>query len=101
MSYRSLAGSPYVAILSYRWYITGTMPTLSSLFGQEAAVGALRRSLQAEQLPGAYLFVGTPGVGKGWLARALAQAAACLTPTPDPFDACGACESCRRAEGSM
>ncbi len=74
------------------------MPTLASIFGQDAAINALRRALQAEQLPGAYLFVGTPGVGKGGLARAFAQAAACLTPTASPFDACGGCESCRRAE---
>jgi DNA polymerase-3 subunit delta' len=73
------------------------MPTFASIFGQDAAVSALRRSLQAEQLPGAYLFVGTPGVGKYRLANALAQAAACLAPIDEPFDSCGVCESCRRA----
>ena len=73
------------------------MPTLSSLFGQDAAIRALRKALQAEQLPGTYLFVGPAGVGKGALARAFAQAVACLTPTQSPFDACGTCESCRRA----
>jgi DNA polymerase-3 subunit delta' len=74
------------------------MTTLSSLFGQAAAVGALRRALEADCLPGTYLFVGAPGVGKGALARAFAQAAACLDPRRDPFDACGSCDSCRRAE---
>jgi len=74
------------------------MPTFSSLYNQEAAIGALRRALESECLPGAYLFVGPAGVGKGALARALAQAAACLNPRRDPFDACGVCESCRRAE---
>lgn len=74
------------------------MASFSSLFGQEAAVGALRRALESECLPGTYLFVGPPGVGKGALARAFAQAAACLSPQHHPFDACGACESCRRAE---
>ena len=42
--------------------------------------------------------MGPPGVGKGAVARAFAQAAACLTPIPHPFDACGVCDSCRRAE---
>ncbi len=74
------------------------MPTLSSLFGQEAALGALRKALEAEQLPGTYLFVGPAGVGKGALARAFAQAVACLTPRRLPFDSCGTCDSCRRAE---
>jgi DNA polymerase-3 subunit delta' len=74
------------------------MSTLSALYGQEAAIGALRRALQSDQLPGTYLFVGLPGVGKGALARAFGQAAACLSPVQDPFDGCGACESCRRAD---
>jgi DNA polymerase-3 subunit delta' len=74
------------------------MATLSSLFGQEAAVRALRRALESDCLPGTYLFVGTQGVGKSALAAAFAQAAACLTPRTEPFDACGECDSCRRAE---
>lgn len=71
------------------------MTNFASLVGHEAAIHALQRALQAEQLPGTYLFVGTQGVGKGALARAFAQAAACLEPQQDPFDACGKCLSCR------
>ncbi|HLK59897.1 MAG TPA: hypothetical protein VKU00_25270 [Chthonomonadaceae bacterium] len=74
------------------------MATLASLFGQEPAVGALRKALAADCLPGTYLFLGAPGVGKGALARAFAQAATCLDPRRDPFDACGVCDSCHRAE---
>lgn len=74
------------------------MATLSTIFGQEAAVRALRRALESDCLPGTYLFVGATGVGKSALAAAFGQAAACLTPRTDPFDACGECESCRRAE---
>src|SRR5438874_346402 len=74
------------------------MASLASLFGQEAAVDALRRALESGCLPGTYLFVGPNGVGKGALARAVAQSAACLNPCHDPFDACGACDSCKRAE---
>lgn len=69
---------------------------LSELFGQEAAVGALRRALEAETLSGAYLFIGQSGVGKGAVSRAFAQAAMCLQPTHSPFDSCGVCDSCRR-----
>ena len=71
---------------------------LSEVFGQEAAIGALRRALEAETLSGAYLFLGQNGVGKGTVARAFAQAAMCLLPTHHPFDSCGTCESCRRFE---
>jgi len=69
---------------------------LSELFGQEAAVEALRRALEAETLSGAYLFIGQNGVGKGAVARAFSQAAMCLQPTHNPFDSCGVCDSCRR-----
>ena len=69
---------------------------LSELFGQEAAVGALRRALEAETLSGAYLFIGQNGVGKSAVSRAFAQAAMCLQPIHLPFDSCGVCDSCRR-----
>ena len=74
------------------------MATLSSLFGQTAAISALRRALESDCLPGTYLFVGPTGVGKGALAQAFGQAAACLSPGTAPFDACGVCASCRAAE---
>lgn len=72
------------------------MLTLSTLFGQEAAVKALRRALEADALAGTYLIIGQDGVGKGTVAQAFANAAACLNPTLHPFDACGQCDSCRR-----
>jgi len=77
------------------------MSQFSSIYGQAPAVAALRRALASNQLPGCYLLVGTPGVGKGALARALAQAACCQSPIAEPateFDSCGVCPSCRMAE---
>jgi DNA polymerase-3 subunit delta' len=74
------------------------MPALSSQFGQSSAIASLRRAIAGNSLPGTYLFVGAPGIGKGALAAVMAQAAACLNPTADPADSCGICESCRRAE---
>src|SRR5437660_12920471 len=70
---------------------------LSSVFGHDPAVQALRRVLTADELAGTYLFAGPPGVGKTALALAFGMAAACLDPTSDPFDACGKCDSCVRA----
>lgn len=74
------------------------MATFGALFDQEAAVRALQRALATDHLAGSYLLTGAPGTGKGAVARAFAQAAACLQPRTDPFDACGVCGSCRRAE---
>src|SRR5262249_24054720 len=69
-----------------------------SLFGQEMAVSALRRALESDRLAGTYLLSGADGTGKHTVAQALAQAAACTDPILSPFDACGECESCRRAQ---
>jgi DNA polymerase-3 subunit delta' len=74
------------------------MAALSALFGQDMAVTALQRALESDRLAGAYLFVGADGTGKRTVAQALAQAAACTHPIPTPYDACGECESCRRAQ---
>ena len=74
------------------------MANFSNIFGQDAAVSVLRRALESDCLPGTYLFIGAKGVGKGALAQAFAQSAACLTPKREPFDACGVCDSCVRAE---
>lgn len=74
------------------------MPTLASIYGQDAALTALRRALMSDSLAGTYLIVGPDGVGKSATALAFAQAAACLSPASDPPDACGLCDSCRRVE---
>jgi DNA polymerase III subunit delta' len=76
------------------------MARLESLFGQDTAVRALRRALESDCMPGAYLIVGQEGTGKSAVAAAFAQAAACLSPALSPFDSCGRCESCRRAEAA-
>lgn len=73
------------------------MPSLSQLFGHESARQVLRRALASGNLPGTYLFAGANGAGKGALAQAFAQAAACTSPLTDPFDSCGVCPSCREA----
>jgi DNA polymerase III subunit delta' len=70
--------------------------SFSSRFGLDPAIAALRKALRNDQVAGTYLFLGPQGVGKTSLAMAFAQAAACLRPIPDPFDACGECDSCRR-----
>jgi DNA polymerase-3 subunit delta' len=63
----------------------------------DAVIHALRRSLEGDQLTGAYLFTGPAGTGKTTLAYAFAEAAACLNPRHNPYDSCGECDSCRRS----
>jgi DNA polymerase III subunit delta' len=65
--------------------------------GHEWAIRLLQRSL-ASSTRGprhAYLFLGSPQVGKSTLARAFAQALLCTDPTQRP---CGICRACRLVE---
>lgn len=62
------------------------------LIGNERAVAALSRALAAGTSAHAYLFVGPAQVGKGTLARKLAQALNCTEDDPP----CDACRPCRR-----
>ena len=66
-----------------------------NIIGHEWAVDYLRRSIAGERTAHAYLFSGPAGVGKGLLARRLAQALNCELGGPNP---CLTCRSCRRIE---
>ncbi len=73
------------------------------VWGNTAAVRALRHALATGTLSHAYLFTGPPGVGRETLARALAMAVNCerIEPgvTPEAETApCGVCRSCRHIQ---
>jgi DNA polymerase-3 subunit delta' len=65
----------------------------AEIIGQHRAVDALRAAVRRGALHHAYLLAGPEGVGKGMVARLLAQAANCER---EDGDACGACPSCRK-----
>jgi DNA polymerase-3 subunit gamma/tau len=67
--------------------------TFADVVGQDAILASLRSTLTSQQIPHAFLFSGSRGVGKTTLARILARCLNCERgPTPDP---CGTCELCR------
>lgn len=73
------------------------------IWGNSAAVHALRHALATGTLGHAYLITGPPGVGRKTLALALAMAVNCerITPgvTPEVETApCGVCRSCRHVQ---
>lgn len=70
----------------------------SEIIGQERAIASLRASIGRGALHHAYLFAGPPGVGKGMVARLLAQAANCEGKKAEgsEADACGKCVPCRK-----
>lgn len=80
----------------------------SDIVGHERCLSVLRKALDAERLPHAYLFCGPERVGKTTTALAFAQAANCTSTGPRSGaslrstsggengapDACGECRSC-------
>lgn len=67
------------------------------VFGADHAVAVLQRAIEGGHLAHAYLISGPSGVGKGTLARRLAQTLSCLDPLPGPAP-CLACRACRQVE---
>jgi DNA polymerase III subunit delta' len=70
------------------------------IVGHDQAVSVLRRSITSDLLSHAYIFTGTPGVGKRTLAMAFAMTLNCEAEPPEgselPDVPCGYCSSCSR-----
>ena len=70
------------------------MKSFSQILGQEKAVGFLKKVLQGDRIPHAYMFTGVNGVGKSTTAMALARAINCSTDISE--EGCGECITCRQ-----
>ena len=68
--------------------------TFASVVGQEHITRTLKNAILTDQLPQAFLFCGSRGVGKTTCARILAKTINCEHLTADG-EACNECESCR------
>lgn len=65
------------------------------ILGQEKALFYLQKLVRAQKAPGALLFYGPDGVGKGLAAREFAKALNCLDVSArERGDACGVCANC-------
>jgi DNA polymerase-3 subunit delta' len=63
------------------------------IIGHERQVENLRRALEADRLPHAYIFLGAEGIGKKTVAYALSMSLFCAERR---FDSCGHCPNCKR-----
>lgn len=66
----------------------------SEVAGHSAIVQTLKNALQKERTGQAYLFCGARGCGKTTLARLLAKALNCESPSEE-FEPCNSCQSCK------
>jgi DNA polymerase III delta' subunit len=58
---------------------------------QESAIRLIRRAIESDRVPNAYLFIGPDGVGKELAARNIAKALNCAEQGCEPCDRCLAC----------
>ena len=65
--------------------------SFESILGQERAVTQLRKALQSNRLPHAYLFHGPNGTGKKLAALQFTKALYCTVVSADACDACATC----------
>jgi DNA polymerase-3 subunit delta' len=68
--------------------------SFSKIHAQDKAIRYIKKAMKRDKLPHAYLFTGTPGVGKTSTALAFAQSLNCLNPVEG--DGCGKCIPCRQ-----
>ncbi|QBD81937.1 DNA polymerase III subunit delta' [Ktedonosporobacter rubrisoli] len=69
------------------------------IVGHEHSIDILRRTLAAQQIRHAYLFVGPQRIGKMLLAQRFAQTLLCVggpDPQISPTDPCNSCLACRK-----
>ena len=69
----------------------------ADLIGQQNSVKILTNVISSGRLHHAYLLTGTRGVGKTTIARIIAKALNCLSPTNS--EPCGICENCNQIDG--
>lgn len=67
--------------------------SFKNVLGQDRQIEVIRKAIENNRVPHAYLFLGEEGVGKRSTALTLAKALNCCV---EPTDSCDECDSCRK-----
>ncbi|MEG6617133.1 DNA polymerase III subunit delta' [Peptococcaceae bacterium 1198_IL3148] len=74
------------------------MYSFQDIIGHTENINTLIKAIVNNRVAHAYLFVGTPGVGKGTIAHGFAKALLCENPVAG--EACNRCRHCGQVEGN-
>lgn len=72
---------------------------LENFIGNPRVVEVLKRAIEQDRMPHAMIFAGPEGIGKYTLALLITQILNCLSP--ENYNACGECTSCRKIAATL
>jgi len=72
--------------------------SFKEVIGHDRPIKLLQRAIAQEKVVNSYLFWGSEGIGKGWVALQFAKALNCLEKEREKRDACDHCISCRKID---
>jgi DNA polymerase-3 subunit delta' len=72
--------------------------SFKDILGHERSIKFLKRAIHQDKVSHSYLFLGTEGIGKKWVALQFAKALNCLEGVAENGDACDRCLSCKKID---
>lgn len=72
--------------------------SFKDVLGHSRPIEFIRRAICQDKVSHSYLFLGTEGIGKKWVALQFAKALNCLEGVADKGDACDRCLSCKKID---
>jgi DNA polymerase-3 subunit delta' len=72
--------------------------SFKDVLGHEKPIEFLRRAIRQDKVSHSYLFLGSEGIGKRWVALQFAKALNCLEGAMEKGEACDQCLSCRKID---
>jgi DNA polymerase-3 subunit delta' len=71
------------------------------VLGHSKPIASLQRAIRNKKVANSYLFLGSEGIGKKYVALQLAKALNCLEGEAERGDACDCCFSCKKIDHSV
>jgi DNA polymerase-3 subunit delta' len=72
--------------------------SFKDVLGHEKPIEFLRRAIRQDKVSHSYLFLGSEGIGKKWVALQFAKALNCLDGAIEKGEACDRCLSCKKID---
>ncbi len=78
-----------------------TTMSFKDILGHRRPITLLRRAIENEKVVNSYLFLGSEGIGKKFVALQFAKALNCLGEGAERGDACDHCSSCKKIDHAL